>query len=447
LDNVSLTINLSERLAAMNIDEATRTCLRELRPLVAEHIEVAIDVAYKQIMRFPEVQRIYGNISLDEAKRMQRQHWLDDVFGGTFTKAELAHSIAMVEGRQRSGLPMRWYFVFWTVIFNQLLDAAVRAHRRRPERLRELLAAMTKGILLDIEIFTAVYTHAAEGVASTELNRHADSFEREVSDLVKSVAASTAQLHETAQSMSSAAEQTSDQARTAMAAGEQTAGNAEEVAVTTGELTESIQEIGNRVAQSTRIAGTAVEEAQRTDMLVRGLVEAGSRIGDVVKLIKDIASQTNLLALNATIEAARAGDAGKGFAVVAGEVKNLANQTGKATDEIAAQIVAVQNATKDAVTAIQGIGSTIGQISEIASAISESGEAQRTATQEIARKVHGVTDSSGVANSSMVAVAASAEQTGNAARQVVIGMDALTQESGQLTIQVDRFLAKIRHTG
>ncbi|KAF0118728.1 MAG: methyl-accepting chemotaxis protein [Rhodospirillaceae bacterium] len=65
-------------------------------------------------------------------------------------------------------------------------------------------------------------------------------------------------------------------------------------------------------------------QAQHTNEIVQGLANAANKIGEVVKLINDIASQTNLLALNATIEAARAGDAGKGFAVVANEVKSLA---------------------------------------------------------------------------------------------------------------------------
>ena len=143
---MSLTMDLSNRLAAMNIDEATCSDLRQLRPLVLEHIDAAIAAAYDQILRFPEVKRVYGNVSLDEAKRAQRQHWLDDIFAGTFTEAQLNHSIAMTEARQRSGLALRWYFVFWTIIYNRLVEAVIGTHRKRPERLAKLLSSMSRSI-------------------------------------------------------------------------------------------------------------------------------------------------------------------------------------------------------------------------------------------------------------------------------------------------------------
>src|ERR1700745_1339274 len=103
---------------------------------------------------------------------------------------------------------------------------------------------------------------------------------------------------------------------------------------------------------------------------------AAERVGDVIRLISDIAGQTNLLALNATIEAARAGEAGKGFAVVASEVKSLAHQTAKAPEEISTKITEMQSATGESVHAIQTITDTIGQIDEISTTIAAAIEQQ-----------------------------------------------------------------------
>ena len=53
-----------------------------------------------------------------------------------------------------------------------------------------------------------------------------------------------------------------------------------------------------------------VQEAAATGSTMQTLSEAAQKIGEVVRLINDIAGQTNLLALNAAVEAARAGAAG-----------------------------------------------------------------------------------------------------------------------------------------
>jgi methyl-accepting chemotaxis protein len=160
-------------------------------------------------------------------------------------------------------------------------------------------------------------------------------FEKQIRDALKALGDSSSQMRQTSEGMSSTAEKTNLQVKTVAGASEEASSNVQTVAAASEQLSASINEISQQVARATTIASRAVDETKQTDHTVQGLADAATRIGEVVKLINDIAGQTNLLALNATIEAARAGEAGKGFAVVASEVKSLATQTAKATEDIA----------------------------------------------------------------------------------------------------------------
>ena len=277
-----------------------------------------------------------------------------------------------------------------------------------------------------------------------KIEEYIGSFDKTVQQALGALGAASNEMRSTAESMSTTAEETSRQATAVAAATEQASTNVPTVASASEELSASISEIGRQVEQSSSITGKAVDQAKTTSMTVDGLAKAAQRIGDVVKLIQDIASQTNLLALNATIEAARAGEAGKGFAVVASEVKTLANQTAKATEEISNQISEIQTATGETVSAIEAIGQTIAHVNEIASAIASAVQEQGAATQEIAGNVQQASKGTAEITQNIAGVTQAASETGAASSQVLSSATELSQQAEKLRSDVDSFLTKIR---
>src|SRR5450759_4183825 len=269
------------------------------------------------------------------------------------------------------------------------------------------------------------------------------SFRPQAERLLSSVSGSATAMRSTASALLGSSDQTSQRATSAMRAFNEASVNVETAAVAADELSHSIAEISRQLIHTSNVVGLATNEARSTDGEIAGLASGAQKIGDVIKLIRDIAGQTNLLALNATIEAARAGEAGKGFAVVASEVKSLAVQTAKATEEIASHILAVQNSTVGAVEAIRQIATRMQEINEYTTGVAAAVEQQNSATEEISHNVARAADGTGHVVAVLGEVAGAATETRSSAEVVRDASQSAESTVANLRLEVEDFLAKV----
>src|SRR5438067_2445559 len=185
---------------------------------------------------------------------------------------------------------------------------------------------------------------------------------------------------------------------------------------------------------------------QETSKKIKSLGERSNEIGEIVRIIEDIADQTNLLALNAAIQSAMAGEHGRGFAVVADEIRLLAERSTESTKRIATLVKSIQGDTFEAVVAMEDSTQEVVKGSQLADEAGRALNSIYTAVERQAQMIetiaHAANEQAQVSENVAVAMGQISEitrQTNAGTQEAAMSVSYLAELADQLRASVSTF--------
>lgn len=243
---------------------------------------------------------------------------------------------------------------------------------------------------------------------------------------------------------------------------------AQEIAVASSAIatmTQSIQKVSRNASSSAEVARKSLEisqagagtvratiadmvaireQIQATSKRLKRLGESSQEVGDIVRLMNDIAEQTNILALNASIQTTTNNTAGgnSGFRRLADEMQQLAQQAAGASRKIDVLIRTMQADTHEVMASMEETTAKVVDGARNAGSAGEALDEVENVTVGLARLIGNISDASGKQTDMAERVKATMEKIQENTRQAA----QYSQETRSLVTNLNAMATELRES-
>ena len=174
---------IEDRLRFMEIGDNDIVELQQARQYIEPEIDNMLERFYEHILAYPEFKALFeDDASIQRARDSQKQHWLEELFGGDFKSSYFNKADKIGRTHARVGLAPSWYVGSYSKMLNQFISRICEEAGNEGRAACETVQAVCKAVLLDVDLVTHCYLEA-KNEAMRKVLRRATEFATDVAEL------------------------------------------------------------------------------------------------------------------------------------------------------------------------------------------------------------------------------------------------------------------------
>src|SRR4030065_521786 len=168
LKNNSYNLQVQKLKRYVQFSKEEEKLLARLKKILAPDVTKFVEDFYKHLLHFQETKKLLDKSgSIERLKKTQTQYYLS-LFQGKYSRDYFEQRLKIGLAHEKIGLSPQWYLGAYGLYYQNLFSQIVSAYKNSPSRIKKAIIALSKLLLLDMQVAMEAYMGKALEVIKSQ---------------------------------------------------------------------------------------------------------------------------------------------------------------------------------------------------------------------------------------------------------------------------------------